>query len=124
MQKIRSHRDLIVWQKAMDALMVVFELTKSFPSEEKFSLTDQVRRSSRSVPAQISEAWRKRRYSAAFVSKLNDAEGEAAETQTHIEIARRCKYLSAVRAAELDGIYEEIISMLATMGNHPEKWCL
>ncbi|MEK7684440.1 MAG: four helix bundle protein [Verrucomicrobiota bacterium] len=90
--------------------MAVFETTKSFPSEEKFSLTDQIRRSSRSAPAQISEAWRKRRYAAAFVSKLNDAEGEAAETQTHIEIARRCQYLSDSEASGLDGIYEEILS--------------
>jgi len=124
MDKIRSHRDLKVWNKAMDAAMAVFEATKDFPSEERFSLTDQVRRSSRSTPAQISEAWRKRRYAAAFVSKLNDAEGEAGETQTHIEIARRCKYLSDQKAAELDSVYEEILSMLATMGNHPEKWCL
>ncbi len=110
MEKIRSHRDLKVWQKAIDAAMAVFETTKSFPSEEKFSLTDQIRRSSRSAPAQISEAWRKRRYAAAFVSKLNDAEGEAAETQTHIEIARRCQYLSDSEASGLDGIYEEILS--------------
>ncbi len=87
-------------------------------------MTDQIRRSSRSTPAQISEAWRKRRYAAAFVSKLNDAEGEAAETQMHIEIARRCKYLSDAEGAQLDGIYEEILSMLATMSNHPDKWCL
>jgi four helix bundle protein len=113
-----------VWQKALDAAMMVFEITKRFPSEERFSLTDQVRRSSRSTPAQISEAWRKRRCAAAFMSKLNDAGGEAAETQTHIEIARRCKYLSDAQAAELDGVYEEILSMLVTMGNHPEKWCL
>ena len=124
MDKIRSHRDLKVWNKAMDAAMAVFEVTKIFPSEEKFSLTDQVRRSSRSATAQISEAWRKRRYAAAFVSKLNDAEGEAGETQTHIEIARRCRYLTDAKAAELDSIYEEILSMLATMANHPEKWCL
>jgi four helix bundle protein len=124
MDKIRNHRDLKVWNKAMDAAMAVFEATKTFPSEEKFSLTDQVRRSSRSVPAQISEAWRKRRYSAAFVSKLNDAEGEAGETQTHIEIARRCKYLSDQQAAELDAACEEILSMLVTMANHPDKWCL
>ena len=108
----------------MDAAMTVFEVTKNFPSDERFSLTDQVRRSSRSTPAQISEAWRKRRYAAAFVSKLNDAEGEAGETQTHIEIARRCKYLTDAKAAELDGVYEEILSMLAKMANHPEKWCL
>jgi hypothetical protein len=74
--------------------------------------------------AQISEAWRKRRYPAAFVSKLNDAEGEAGETQTHIEIARRCKYLSDQQAAELDTAYEEILSTLVTIANHPEKWCL
>jgi four helix bundle protein len=124
MDKIRSHRDLKVWNKAMDAAMAVFEATRNFPVEEKFSLTDQMRRSSRSTPAQISEAWRKRRYAAAFVSKLNDTEGEAAETQTHIEMARRCKYLSNQKAAELDGIYEEILSMLATMANQPQKWCL
>ncbi len=124
MDKILSHRDLKVWQKAMDAAMDIYEVTKKFPPEEKYSLTDQVRRCSRSVPAQISEAWRKRRYVAAFVSKLNDSEGEAAETQTHIEVARRCHYLTEAQAAELDGVYEEIIAMLATMANHPEKWCL
>ena len=121
MIKILSHRDLKVWQKAIDAAMAV---TMHFPAEEKFSLTDQIRRSSRSAPAQIAEALCKRRYAAAFVSKLNDAEGEAAETQTHIEIARRCRYLSDAKAAEIDAIYEEILSMLATMGNQPEKWCL
>jgi four helix bundle protein len=124
MDRIRSHRDLKVWNKAMDAATAVFEVTKNFPVEEKFSLVDQIRRSSRSTPAQIAEAWRKRRYAAAFVSKLNDAEGEAAETQTHIEVARRCKYLSDQKAAELDSVYEEILSMLATMANQPEKWCL
>ena len=124
MGEIRSHRDLKVWQKAMDAAMAVFEATKAFPASERFSLTDQVRRSSRSVPTQISEAWRKRRYSAAFISKLNDGESEAAETQTHVEIARRCRYLTDAKATELDSSYEEIIAMLDTMSNHPEKWCL
>lgn len=124
MKSIRSHRELIVWNKAMAAAMAVFEAAKGFPADERFSLTDQIRRSSRSTPAQIAEAWRKRRYTAAFVSKLNDAEGEAAETQTHIEIARRCQYLSDSKAAELDSLYEEILSMLATMANQPEKWCL
>jgi four helix bundle protein len=104
--------------------MAVYTATQKFPDKERFNLTDQVLRSSRSVPANIAEAWRKRRYSAAFVSKLNDAEGEAAETQTHIELARRCGYLTDTQARALDQSYEEIISMLATMANHPDKWCL
>ncbi len=119
---IRSFRDLQVWQKAMDAAMEVFTLSKSFPSEERFSLTDQVRRSSRSVAANIAEAWRKRRYPAAFVSKLNDAEGEAAETQTHLELALRCKYLDPPTAARLDGIYNEILAMLNNMAANPDQW--
>ena len=94
MERIQSHRELKVWQKAMDSAMEVFQATKRFPADERFSMTDQVRRSSRSVAANIAEAWRKRRYQAAWISKLNDAEAEAAETQTHIELARRCRYLS------------------------------
>lgn len=119
---MRSFRDLQVWQKSMDAAMEVFKLTKSFPSEERYSLTDQIRRSSRSVPANIAEAWRKRRYPAAFVSKLNDAEGEAAETQTHLELALRCKYLDPQTAATLDGFYNEVLAMLDSMAAHPEQW--
>jgi four helix bundle protein len=83
-----------------------------------------MRRSSRSVPANISEARRKRRYPAAFVSKLSDAEGEAAETQTHIEFSLRCGYLSAEQAQTLDGAYEEVLAMLAAMASHPEQWGL
>lgn len=124
MGNIRSFKELQVWQKAMDAAMQVFNLTKRFPSDEKFSLTDQVRRSSRSVPANISEAWRKRRYPAAFVSKLNDAEGEAAETQTHIEIALRCKYITSTEAAFVDSACEEILAMLTDMASHPEQWTI
>ena len=105
--KIQKHQELIVWQKAMDTAMLVFEITKSFPVEERYSLTDQMRRASRSVAAQISEAWRRRRYRAAFENKLNEAEGEAAEMQTHIEIARRCRYVSDSTAADLDAAYEE-----------------
>ena len=124
MANIRSFRELKVWQKGMDVAMQVFELSKRFPAAEKFSLTDQVRRSSRSVPANISEAWRKRRYPAAFVSKLNDAEGEAAETQTHLEIALRCKYLSSEEAAVLDHACEEILAMITEMASHPEQWTI
>lgn len=124
MTNIRSFRELRAWQAAMDATMRVFEATKRFPAQERFSLTDQVRRSSRSVPANISEAWRKRRYPAAFVSKLNDAEGEAAETQTHIEVALRCKYLTPDEARALDDIYEQILGMLVTMASRPEEWMI
>ncbi len=104
--------------------MLVFEVSGRFPKHEVYSLTDQIRRSSRSVPSNIAEGWRKRRYPAAFVSKLNDAEAEAAETQTHIEIARRCGYLSLELAQPLDDAYEEVLAMLVTMASHPERWTI
>lgn len=104
--------------------MQIFEISKSFPKEETYSLTDQVRRSSRSVPANIAEAWRKRRYKAAFISKLNDAEGEAAETQTWLELAVRCKYIDRETAKGHFLEYDEIISMLVAMANNPEKWIM
>jgi four helix bundle protein len=122
--KITSHRELLVWQEAMDLAMEVFALSKSFPADERFSLTDQIRRSSRSVAANLSEAWRKRRYETAFLSKLNDAEGEAAETQTHLEIAHRCGYLSAGHLQALDSCYETLLARLVTMSSQPEKWIL
>jgi four helix bundle protein len=124
MEKICRHRDLKVWIKAMDAAMTVFEASKTFPGAERFSMIDQIRRSSRSVPANIAEARRKRRYTAAFINKLNDAEAEAAETQTHVELACRCGYLMRSKAVELDQPYGEIISMIVTMSNQPEKWYL
>src|SRR5512143_3551649 len=106
MENIRWFRELTVWQKAMEAAMRVFQSSKRWPAAERYSLTDQVRRSSRSVPANIAEAWRKRRYPAAFVSKLNDAEGEAAETQTHLEISHRCGYISEATFQRFDQAYE------------------
>jgi len=108
----------------MNLAMEIFELTKKFPTEEKYALTDQIRRSSRSVPANIAEAWRKRRYPAAFVSKLNDAEGESAETQTHLEIAKRCNYVDSESASRLDGLYEETMAMLVSMLAHPDQWTI
>ena len=120
--KIRSHKDLRVWQEAMDLTMEIFHLTKTFPDTEKYSLTDQIRRSSRSVASNISEAWRKRRYAAAFISKLNDSEGEAAETQTHLEISRRCGYLDDKTVQSLDERYEHLLAQLVTMARQPEKW--
>jgi four helix bundle protein len=121
-KKILRHQDLLVYQKAIEAAMEIFELSKTFPKEETYSLTDQIRRSSRSVPANIAEAWRKRRYKAAFISMLNDGEGEAAETQTWLEVAVRCGYVKRERAKELYLEYDEIISMLVSMQNNPEKW--
>jgi four helix bundle protein len=124
MTNIRSFRELKVWKQAMNLAMEIFEITKRFPPEEKYSLTDQIRRSSRSVPANIAEAWRKRRYPAAFVSKLNDAEGESAETQTHLEIAKRCGYIDPESALRLDASYEETMAMLVSMVSHSDQWAI
>ena len=124
MANIRSFKELRVWQNSIDIAMIIFDITKSFPVEERYSLTDQIRRSSRSVAANITEGWRKRRYPAAFVSKLNDAESEAAETQTWIEIALRCGYLTQEEALNLDQRCEEVLSQLVAMISHPEKWTI
>src|SRR2546422_525222 len=96
----RSHTELDVFKRAFAVSMKLFEFSKKFPSEEKYSLTDQVRRSSRSVSSNLAEAWRKRRYEAAFISKLNDCEGEAAETQVWIQYAVECQYLDRDAAVE------------------------
>jgi four helix bundle protein len=124
MPNIRSFKELRVWQNAMDLAMRVFELSKKFPTSERFSLTDQFRRSSRSVTSNIAEAWRKRRYPAAFVSKLNDAEAEAAETQSWTEVALRCKYISAAEAADLDVRCEEIFRQLVAMISRLKDWTI
>jgi four helix bundle protein len=104
--------------------MEIYELSKSFPEEEKYSLTDQIRKSSRSVSAQIAEGWRRRKYRAAFVNKMNEAEGEAAETQAWLEYSVKCKYMSRENGKRLHQKYDEIIGKLINMGNHPEQWCL
>jgi four helix bundle protein len=119
----RSFKDLQVWQNGIELAMRVFELTKAFPSDERFSLVDQIRRSSRSVPANISEAWRKRRYVAAFCSKLNDAETEGAETQTWLELARRSGYIDDVLVEELDDRYEQVLNQLTKMIDDADLWC-
>jgi len=123
-KKFHSHRDLEVYQKGFDAAMAVFEMSKSFPAEERYSLTDQIRRSSRSICSNIAEAWRKRRYEAAFVSKLSDAEGEAAETQVWLEFAVRCDYLPRNKAVPLYRQYEEILRMIVAMINNTDIWTL
>jgi four helix bundle protein len=122
--KVVRHTDLEVYQRAFAAAMEVFRLSKTFPAEEKYSLTEQGRRSSRSVAANISEAWRKRRYPASFVSKLNDAEGEAAETQTWLQFAVECGYANAEVSRTIYAEYDSIIAMLVKMQNHPEDWSL
>ena len=108
----------------MEIAMKIFEITKSFPVKERFSLTDQIRRSSRSVAANIAEFWKKRRYPAAFVSKLNDAESEVAETQTWIEIALRYGYLAREESSYLDQRCDEVSGQLVAMISHPEQWTI
>lgn len=122
--KITRHQDLDVYRKSFEAAMHIFEVSKQFPTEETYSLTDQIRRSSRSICANLAEAWRKRRYEAAFVSKMNDSEGEAAETQTWLEFAVRCGYINKEKGRALFKTYDEIIAMLVTMINHPDSWVM
>lgn len=124
MASIKSHRELRVYQMAVDVAMRVFELTRGFPAEERFSMVDQVRRSSRSVCANIAEAWRRRRYEAHFVSKLNDAECEAEETRVWLEFARRCGYLTKEEAEELDDLYNRILGQLVRMISRPDQWTI
>ena len=120
---IRSFKDLLVYQKAFEQAMRVFEVTKRFPKAEQYSLTDQVRRSSRSVCTNIGEAWRKRRYPAHFVSKLTDADTEATETMTWLDFSLRCDYIEASVHAEFAAEYEQIGKMLGSMISAPEKFC-
>ena len=123
-QTIRSHRDLEVYQRAFDAAMTIFEQSKGFPKEERYSLTDQIRRSSRSVCANLAEAWRKRRYEAAFISKLSDAETEAAETQVWLEFAVKCGYLPAEPTRQIYREYDKVLRTIVGMINHPETWLI
>jgi four helix bundle protein len=122
--KIQDHRELLVYQKAFAAALRVFDVSESFPKKEMFSLTDQARRSSRSVCANLAEAWRKRRYEAAFIAKLNDAETEAAETQVWVEFAVHHRYLEAGLGETLHQEYNEIIRIIVSMINHPENWII
>ena len=124
MESIRSHKQLRVYKSSMEAAMSIFGVTRGFPREEVYSLTDQIRRSSRSVSANIAEAWRRRRYRAAFINKLNEAECEAAETQTWLEYAFRCQYLDTVRAGELSAMYEGIMRQLVHMQMNADDWLI
>jgi four helix bundle protein len=121
---VRRHTDLDVYKRAFDAAMHLFEVSKGFPKEERYSLTDQVRRSSRSVCANLAEAWRKRRYEAAFVAKLGDSEAEAAETQVWLQFAVKCEYLPREVGEQLYREYDAILGMLVAMITNSEQWVL
>ena len=122
-EKIESFRDLRVYQKSFQLQQEIFELTKKFPKEEMYSLTDQIRRSSRSVGANVSEAWHKRRYVNHFVSKLSDADGEQSETQQWLRTSKACSYISDDQYVELINRYKEVGRMLGNMMSSPEKFC-
>lgn len=120
--KIRSHKELDTYKMAFDVSMQIFKLTQHFPKEELYSLTDQIRRSSRSVCSNLAEAFRKRRYPKSFVAKLSDSEGEAAETQVWLDYALECKYIEKEIYDNLYLKYNNILGKLVNMSLHPEKW--
>jgi four helix bundle protein len=122
--RITSFRDLRVYQHAFDAAMEVFELSKRFPASESRSLTDQIRRSTRSVCANTAEAWRKRRYRAAFVSKISDAESEAAESQVWLDFALRCQYLDKATWERLNDAYDHIQAQFMRMIARADQWLI
>src|SRR5438128_9483712 len=122
--QIRSAKDLIVYQKAYALAMDVFKVSKRFPAEEKYSLIDQIRRSSRSVCTNLREAWAKRRYEAHFVSKLTDADGENAETETWLDFACDCGYLPQADHAQFVERSHEVGAMLGSMINNPSSFIL
>jgi four helix bundle protein len=124
MSLVRNYRELDVYQNAMNLAMKVFALTKHWPSEERFNLTDQIRRSSRSVCTNLAEAWRKRRYRAAFIAKLSDSETEAAETQVSAELAMRCGYWDEKIFNEINESYEKVIGQIVRMAEQPDKWLI
>lgn len=124
MSTFGGFRDLKVYQLAFQLAMEIYEDTKKFPVDEKYSLTDQIRRSSRSVPSNIAEGYRKRRYTKSFVNKMSDADGEATETQVWIDFANACGYMSEARQLDLRKAYEEVGRMLGGMINHPERFSI
>ena len=120
---IRHFRDLEVYRRAFDAAMEIFQMTKGFPSEEKFSLVDQIRRSSRSVCANLAEGWRKRRYISVFKNKITDSMMEASETQCWLEFSLECGYIQRSVFDKLDNEYEQLIAMLNSMEMNAAKFC-
>lgn len=122
MGKIRSHEDLEVFQLSFSTAMEIFELSKTFPPEEKYALTDQIRRSSRSVSGNIAEAFRKRKYPKSFIAKLIDAEGEAAETQVWLLYALECGYIDKDTKIRLYQNCDKVLGKLVNMGMNPDQW--
>ena len=124
MNIIKSHKELEVFQLSFKSSMQIFLFTKTFPKEETYALTSQVHRSSRSVSANIAEAFRKRRYEKAFVAKLSDSEAEAAETQVWLDYSMECGYISDSIRIKLFNDYDNIIGKIINMMNHPDKWSI
>jgi len=124
MDIIKTHKDLDVYKISFDAAMEIFKISKNFPKEETYSLTDQIRRSSRSVPANLAEAFRKRRYPKHFVSKLSDCEAEAAETQVWLDFSLACNYIKEETHKKLFTRLDWVIGKLVIMSRSPEKWKL
>ena len=120
---IDHFRDLDVYKVAFESAMRIFQLTKSFPTEERFSMIDQIRRSSRSVCSNIAEGWRKRRYEAVFRNKITDSMQEASETQCWLEFSLACRYIGKEIFDKLDNDYERIIAMLNGIEKQSEKFC-
>jgi len=123
MEIIKTHKDLQVYRLAFQTAVEIYQVSRFFPSEEKYSLTDQIRRSSRSVCANTAEAFRKKRYPKSFIAKLSDAEAEAAETQVWLDFSLEFNYIDKEKHAMLYDKYDHILSQLVIMINSPEKWC-
>lgn len=123
MREYKGFRDLIVYQKSYKLALKIFDVTKTFPMEEKYSLVDQMRRSSRSIPSNIAEAWSKRKYPKSFISKLIDCLGEASETEVWLDMCFDLEYISQDQHIDLINDCNEIERMLNSMINHPEKFC-
>jgi len=122
-KRIQHFRELDVYQKSFKAAMTIYETTKTFPQEEKYSLVDQIRRSSRSVCSNLAESWRKRKYPAVFRNKLTDAMQEASETQSWLEFCLACQYIKDDTFEQLDREYESILAMLNSMEKSHDKFC-
>ena len=123
MSQVNGFRDLIVYQKAYKLACSIFEISVVFPKEERYSLTDQIRRSSRSVTSNIAEAWAKKRYNKSFVSKLTDSLGEEYETEAWIDFAKDAKYITEPQYSELMSGYDEVRKMLISIINNSDQWC-